>query len=96
MGSSPYLGGGFGHFFTYAPNKMEYPIDRFAMEVKRQLDVIDRQLSSRSFIIGNDYTIADIAILGLVWAVGPRSPLQSRRISRCWLLQKCFTLGQRN
>ena len=62
MGSSPYLGGGFGHFFTYAPNKMEYPIDRFAMEVKRQLDVIDRQLSSRSFIIGNDYTIADIAI----------------------------------
>lgn len=62
MGSAPYLGGGFGHFYAYAPYKMEYPIDRFAMEVKRQLDVLDRQLAERPFIAGDDYTIADIAI----------------------------------
>ena len=62
MGSAPYLGGGFGHFYAYAPFKMEYPIDRFAMEVKRQLDVLDRQLAERRFIAGEDYTIADIAI----------------------------------
>lgn len=62
MGSAPYLGGGFGHFYAYAPYKMEYPINRFAMEVKRQLDVLDRNLSTREFMIGDDYTIADIAI----------------------------------
>ncbi len=62
MGSAPYLGGGFGHFYQYAPTKMEYPIDRFAMEVKRQLDVLDKQLATRRFIAGDDYTIADIAI----------------------------------
>ncbi|MBA4781837.1 MAG: glutathione-dependent disulfide-bond oxidoreductase [Rhizobiales bacterium] len=62
MGSAPYLGGGFGHFYHYAPMKIEYPIDRFAMEVKRQLDVLDRQLADKAFICGNDYTIADIAI----------------------------------
>jgi GST-like protein len=62
VGSAPYLGGGFGHFFAYAPVKMQYPIDRFAMEVKRQLDVLDRQLAAREFIAGDDYTIADMAI----------------------------------
>jgi GST-like protein len=62
MGSAPYLGGGFGHFYAYAPFKMEYPIDRFAMEVKRQLDVLDRQLAEREYIAGDSYTIADIAI----------------------------------
>ncbi|MDG1530545.1 MAG: glutathione-dependent disulfide-bond oxidoreductase [Paracoccaceae bacterium] len=62
MGSAPYLGGGFGHFYAYAPEKFEYPINRFAMEVKRQLDVLDRQLADRKFICGDDYTIADIAI----------------------------------
>ncbi|MCA0849590.1 MAG: glutathione-dependent disulfide-bond oxidoreductase [Salipiger thiooxidans] len=62
MGSAPYLGGGFGHFYAYAPYKMEYPIDRFAMEVKRQLDVLDRNLADRRFVTGDDYTIADIAI----------------------------------
>lgn len=62
MGSAPYLGGGFGHFYQYAPTKMEYPIDRFAMEVKRQLDVLDRQLADNEYIAGPDYTIADIAI----------------------------------
>ncbi len=62
MGSAPYLGGGFGHFYAYAPTKIEYAIDRFAMEVKRQLDVLDRQLADNRFIAGDDYTIADIAI----------------------------------
>ncbi len=62
MGSAPYLGGGFGHFYAYAPTKMEYPINRFAMETKRQLDVLDRQLALTPFIAGADYTIADIAI----------------------------------
>ena len=62
MGSTPYLGGGFGHFYAYAPSKMEYPIDRFAMETKRQLDVLDRQLANNDYISGPDYNIADIAI----------------------------------
>ncbi len=62
MGSAPYVGGGFGHFYAYAPEKFEYAIDRFAMEAKRQLDVLDRQLATRRFIAGDDYTIADIAI----------------------------------
>ena len=61
MGSAPYLGGGFGHFYAYAPEKYEYPINRFSMEVKRQLDVLDRNLSDRKYLCGNDYTIADIA-----------------------------------
>lgn len=62
MGSAPYLGGGFGHFYAYAPEKWEYPINRFAMEVKRQLDVLDRQLAERPFIAGDEYSIADMAI----------------------------------
>ena len=62
MGSAPYLGGGFGHFYAYAPIKIEYAIDRFAMEVKRQLDVLDRRLADSAYIAGDSYTIADIAI----------------------------------
>lgn len=62
MGSAPFLGGGFGHFYAYAPFKMEYPIDRYAMEVKRQMDVLDRQLAEHPFVAGDDYTIADMAI----------------------------------
>ena len=62
MGSAPYLGGGFGHFYAYAPVKFEYPINRFAMEVKRQLDVLDKQLAQNEFVAGAEYTIADIAI----------------------------------
>ena len=62
MGSAPYLGGGFGHFYAYAPTKMEYPIDRFAMETKRQMDVLDRRLAESRFLGGNDYTIADMAV----------------------------------
>ncbi len=62
MGSGPYLGGGFGHFYAYAPTKIQYAIDRFAMEVKRQLDVLDRRLAERPFLAGDDYSIADIAV----------------------------------
>jgi GST-like protein len=62
MGSAPYLGGGFGHFYAYAPTKMEYPINRFAMETKRQLDVLDRRLAESEFLAGPEYTIADIAV----------------------------------
>jgi GST-like protein len=62
MGATPYLGGGFGHFYAYAPTKMEYPIDRFAMEVKRQLDVLDRHLADNEYMAGSEYSIADMAI----------------------------------
>ena len=62
MGSAPFLGGGFGHFYAYAPEKYEYPINRYTMEVKRQLDVLDRQLADNRYIAGDEYTIADMAI----------------------------------
>ncbi|GGM19107.1 thiol:disulfide oxidoreductase [Pseudomonas asuensis] len=62
MGSAPFVGGGFGHFYAYAPEKLEYPINRYAMEAKRQLDVLDRQLAEQRYIAGDDYTIADMAI----------------------------------
>lgn len=62
MGATPMLGGGFGHFYAYAPEKYEYPINRYAMEVKRQMDVLDRQLAENEFISGSEYTIADMAI----------------------------------
>ena len=64
MGSAPYLGGGFGHFYAYAPEKLEYPINRYTMEVKRQLDVLERNLAERQFLCGDDYTIADMANYG--------------------------------
>ena len=62
MGSAPYVGGGFGHFYAYAPTKMEYPINRFTMETKRQLDVLDKRLAENRFLAGDQYTIADIAV----------------------------------
>jgi GST-like protein len=62
MGSAPFLGGGFGHFYAYAPEKLKYPIDRYAMEVKRQLDVLDKRLADNEYVAGSEYTIADIAI----------------------------------
>ena len=62
MGSAPYLGGGFGHFYAYAPAKFEYPIDRFAMEVKRQMDVLNRRLADQRYLAGDEYTVADIAV----------------------------------
>ena len=78
MGSAPYLGGGFGHFYAYAPVKIEYAIDRFAMEAKRQLHVLDQRLAGRDFVLGDDYSIADMAIfpwygnvvLGSVYGAG--------------------------
>ncbi|WP_027687243.1 glutathione-dependent disulfide-bond oxidoreductase [Rhizobium leguminosarum] len=82
MGSAPYLGGGFGHFYAYAPTKIEYAIDRFAMEVKRQLDVLDRRLAESEYLAGSQYTIADIAVWpwygGLVkgWTYGAAEFLQ--------------------
>ncbi|CAG9250900.1 glutathione-dependent disulfide-bond oxidoreductase [Paraburkholderia caribensis] len=92
MGSAPYLGGGFGHFYAYAPTKQEYPINRFAMEVKRQLDVLDKRLAENQFVVGDEYTIADIAIWpwygGLVegWLYGAAeflSVLDYKHV-RCW------------
>lgn len=62
MGSAPFVGGGFGHFFAYAPYKMKYPIDRYTMETKRQLDVLDKNLAMNTFMVGDEYTIADMAI----------------------------------
>src|ERR1700709_1110398 len=62
MGSAPFLGGGFGHFYAYAPNKTQYAIDRFAMEVKRQLDVLDRRLAESAYLAGDEYTVADMAV----------------------------------
>ncbi len=62
MGSAPFLGGGFGHFYAYAPEKYEYPINRYAMEVKRQMDVLDRRLADNRYLCGDDYTIADMAV----------------------------------
>jgi GST-like protein len=62
MGSAPFVGGGFGHFYAYAPEKLQYPIDRYAMETKRQLDVLERQLAAHRYVAGDDYTIADMAI----------------------------------
>lgn len=78
MGATPFLGGGFGHFYAYAPEKYEYPINRYAMEVKRQLDVLDKQLANNQFIAGDEYSIADMAIMpwygalvmGLVYEAG--------------------------
>lgn len=78
MGSAPFLGGGFGHFYAYAPTKQEYPIDRYAMEVKRQLDVLDRHLADNDYMAGSEYSIADMAIwpwygalaLGLLYDAG--------------------------
>jgi GST-like protein len=92
MGSAPYLGGGFGHFYAYAPVKIKYCIDRFAMETKRQLDVLDRQLAEREFIAGPDYTIADIAIwpwygqlaLGRLYEAGEFLQVQSYENLQRW------------
>lgn len=92
MGSAPYLGGGFGHFYNYAPYKMEYPINRFAMEAKRQLDVMDRHLADHRYFAGDDYTIADIAIwpwygvlaLGKLYGAGEFLDVQSYENVQRW------------
>lgn len=92
MGSAPYLGGGFGHFYAYAPIKIEYAIDRFAMEVKRQLDVLDRRLASSEYLGGDTYTIADIAVWpwygalakGLLYNAGEFLQVQDYRHVQRW------------
>ena len=92
MGSAPYLGGGFGHFYAYAPFKMEYPIDRFAMEVKRQLDVLDKQLAKHRYVAGEEYTIADMAVWpwygalakGLVYNAGEFLSVQDYKNVQRW------------
>ena len=95
MGSAPYLGGGFGHFYAYAPSRIEYAIDRFAMEVKRQLDVLDRRLSESPYLAGNDYTIADMAVWpwygalakGLVYGAGEFLQVQEYTNVQRWTEQ---------
>ena len=92
MGSAPYLGGGFGHFYAYAPTKMKYCIDRFAMETKRQLDVLDRHLAHKKYMCGSDYTIADMAIwawygqlvLGRLYSAGEFLDVQSYAHVQRW------------
>ncbi len=92
MGAAPYLGGGFGHFYAYAPSKIEYAIDRFAMEVKRQLDVLDRRLGESEYLAGKDYTIADIAVWpwygglakGVLYGAGEFLDVQSYRNVQRW------------
>ena len=92
MGSAPYLGGGFGHFYAYAPTKIEYAIDRFAMEVKRQLDVLDRHLADHEYMAGTEYTIADMAIWpwygalakGLIYDAGEFLQVQEYRRVQRW------------
>ncbi len=96
MGSAPYLGGGFGHFYAYAPEKWEYPINRFAMETKRQLDVLDRHLADRQFMIGDNYTIADMAIWPWYGGSGDGLAIQRRRIPRRRILHQRATLGAGN
>jgi GST-like protein len=99
MGSAPYLGGGFGHFYAYAPSKIEYAIDRFAMEVKRQLDVLDKQLAGHEYIAGNAYTIADMAIWpwygalvkGSIYEAGEFLSVQDYRHVQRW----ANTIGER-
>jgi GST-like protein len=92
MGAAPYLGGGFGHFYAYAPSKIEYAIDRFAMEVKRQLDVLDRRLAESEYLAGSDYTIADIAVFpwygglaqGLLYGAGEFLQVQEYKNVQRW------------
>ena len=92
MGAAPYLGGGFGHFYAYAPFKIEYAIDRFAMEVKRQLDVLDRRLAESAYLAGDDYTIADMAVWpwygalakGLVYGAGEFLQVQHYQHVQRW------------
>ena len=95
MGSAPFLGGGFGHFYAYAPEKYEYPINRYAMEAKRQLDVLDRRLAESDYIAGPDYTIADMAIWpwygqlaqGVLYDAGEFLQVQEYRHLRRWTEQ---------
>ena len=96
MGSAPYLGGGFGHFYAYAPTKIEYAIDRFAMETKRQLDVLDRRLAESEYIAGADYTIADMAIWPWYGGLAKGRQLRRGRVPERAGLQERPALGRRD
>jgi GST-like protein len=95
QGSAPYLGGGFGHFYAYAPEKFEYPINRFTMEVKRQMDVLDRELSKHRYLGGDEYSIADIAtwpwygnlVLGEAYGAGEFLQVESYKNLRRWAIE---------
>ena len=95
MGAGPFLGGGFGHFYAYAPEKLEYPIDRFAMEVKRQLDVLNRRLADHEYLAGDIYTIADMAVwpwygalvFGLLYDAGEFLQVQDYTHVQRWAAQ---------
>ena len=102
MGSTPYVGGGFGHFYAYAPIKIEYAIDRFAMETKRLLDVLDRRLAESEYVAGPDYTIADMAILPWYGGLakfgsirGGRVPRACRNTRTCSAGPTCSSSGRR-
>ena len=96
MGAAPYLGGGFGHFYAYAPSKIEYAIDRFAMEVKRQLDVLDRRLAESEYLAGEDYTIADIAVWPWYGSLVEGRAVRRRRVPRCAVVQERAALDRRH
>ncbi len=96
MGSAPYLGGGFGHFYAYAPTKIEYAIDRYAMEVKRQLDVLDRRLAEAEYLAGDDYTIADMAVWPWYGGTAQRADVRRRRVPGRAGLQAPAALDQRD
>lgn len=89
MGSAPYLGGGFGHFYAYAPTKMQYPIDRFAMEVKRQMDVLDRRLAESAYLAGDEYTIADMAVWAWYGTLAKGSSTKRANSCRCRRIRMC-------
>jgi len=89
MGSAPYLGGGFGHFYAYAPFKIEYAIDRFAMEVKRQMDVLDRRLAESEYLAGPDYTIADMAVWPWYGAMARGRSTRAASSCRCRTTSTC-------
>ncbi len=95
MGSAPYLGGGFGHFYAYAPTRIEYAIDRFAMEVKRQLDVLDRRLAESPYLAGDDYTIADMAVWPWYGALAKGPGLWCGRVPGCPVVHPCPALTDR-
>ena len=96
MGSAPYLGGGFGHFYAYAPTKIEYAIDRFAMETKRQLDVLDRRLAESEYLAGDDYTIADMAVWPWYGGLVQGLAVRRRRVPVGAGLQERPALGRRD
>ncbi len=96
MGSAPFLGGGFGHFYAYAPVKLEYAIDRYAMEVKRQMDVLNRHLAEHRYMVGDTYTIADMAIWPWYGALSKGQLYEAGEFLAGPRVHPCRTLGRRD